>query len=179
MYKVLYGTKMYLQHRFHIICKRFCCDLHCCGYVNCKFTWWRTLMTIDRYQTTKKTQMEVCNHHSEVIMGAMASQITSLTSVYSTVYSGANQRKHQSSTSLAFVRRIHRWPLNSPHKRPVTRKMFPFDDVIMECIIIDMHCIALIRLEETGKCIRITFGKHSIISAIEIDYEYVIAIWHV
>ena len=41
------------------------------------------------------------------------------------------QRKHQSSTSLAFVRGIHRWPVNSPHKGPVTRKMFPFDDVIM------------------------------------------------
>ena len=51
--------------------------------------------------------------------------------VYSTVYSGADHRKHQSSASLAFVRRIHRWPVNSPHKWPVTRKMFPFDDVIM------------------------------------------------
>ena len=69
--------------------------------------------------------------YSDVIMGAMASQTTSLTVVYSTVYSGADQRKHQSSASLAFVRRIHRWPVNSAHKWPVTRKMFPFDDVIM------------------------------------------------
>ena len=61
-------------------------------------------------------------------MGAMASQITSLTIVYSIVYSGAGQRKHQSSASLAFVQGIHRWPVNSPHKGPVTRKMFPFDD---------------------------------------------------
>ena len=60
----------------------------------------------------------------------MASQISSLTIVYSTVYSGADERKHQSSTSLAFVRGIHRWPVNSPHKGQVTRKMFPFDDVI-------------------------------------------------
>ena len=59
-------------------------------------------------------------------MGAMTSQITSLASVYSTVYSGADQSKHQSSASLAFVS-----PVNSPHKWPVTRKMFPFDDVIM------------------------------------------------
>ena len=65
-------------------------------------------------------------------MGAMASQITSLTIVYSTVYSGADQRKHQSSPSPAFVRRIHRGPVNSPHKWPVTRKMFLFDDVIMK-----------------------------------------------
>ena len=64
-------------------------------------------------------------------MGAMASQITSLTIVYPTVYSGADQRKHQSSALLALMRWIHRWPMNSPHKGPVTRKMFPFDDVIM------------------------------------------------
>ena len=65
-------------------------------------------------------------------MGPMASQITSLTIVCSTVYSDADQRKHQSSASLAFVRGIHRGPVNSPHKCPVTRKMFPFDDVIMQ-----------------------------------------------
>ena len=61
----------------------------------------------------------------------MPSQITSLMIVYSTVYSGADQRKHQSSASLGFVWGIHRGPVNSPHKWPVTRKMFPFDDVIM------------------------------------------------
>ena len=64
-------------------------------------------------------------------MGAMASQITSLAIVYSNVHSGADQRKHQSSTPLAFVWGIHRWPVNSPHKWPVTRKMFPFVDVFM------------------------------------------------
>ena len=53
--------------------------------------------------------------------------------VYSAVYSGTDHRKRQSSTSLAFVRGIHRGPVNSPHKGPVTRKRFPFDDVIMEC----------------------------------------------
>ena len=63
-------------------------------------------------------------------MGAIAPQITSLTIVYSAVYSDADQRKHQSSASLAFVRGIHRGPVNSPHKWPVTLKMFPFDDVI-------------------------------------------------
>ena len=64
-------------------------------------------------------------------MTMLASQITSLTVVYSIVYSGVHQRKHQSSASLAFVREIHRGPVNFPHKWPVTRKMFPFDDVIM------------------------------------------------
>ena len=156
-------------------------------------------------------------HYNDVIMTTMASQITSLTVVYSNVYSDADQRKHQSSAlltfvggihrdrwiprtkgqlrgqcfhsmtsswegpatcdvtimhnfitvtsqwavwrlkspasricaqpfvqanikenikaprhwSLAFVRGIHQWPMNSLHKRPVTRKMFKFDDVIM------------------------------------------------
>ena len=69
-------------------------------------------------------------HYSEFIMRTMAWQITSLTIVYSTIYSRACQRKHQSSASLASVWGIHRWPMNSPHKGPVTRKMFPFDDVI-------------------------------------------------
>ena len=72
-----------------------------------------------------------------LIMGTIVSQITSLTIVYSTVYSGADQRKHQSSASLAFVWGIHRGPVNSPHKWPVTRKMFPFDDVIMQVISLD------------------------------------------
>ena len=67
-------------------------------------------------------------------MSAIASQITSLTIVYSTDYPGADQSKHQSSASLAFVWGIHRGPVNSPHKWPVTRKMFPFDDVIMSVL---------------------------------------------
>ena len=71
-------------------------------------------------------------HYSDVIMSAMASQNTGISFVYSTVCSGADQRKHQSSASLAFVRGIHRWPVNSPHKGTVTRKMFPFDDVGMQ-----------------------------------------------
>ena len=129
-------------------------------------------------------------HHCDFIMGEMASQITCITIVYSTVcqrflktlvgvskhrntvfmlfesrsfssailwylwkhtmvwkcivmyfmlnkpflspvHSGADQRKYQSSASLAFVWGIHRWPVNSLHKWPVTRKMFPLDDVIM------------------------------------------------
>ena len=63
-------------------------------------------------------------HYNDVILSAMASQITSLTIVYSTVYWGADQRKHQISASLAFARGIHRWSVNSPHKEPVTRKCF-------------------------------------------------------
>ena len=72
-------------------------------------------------------------HYNDIIMGTIASQITSLTIVYSIINSGADQRKHQSSASLAFVWGIHRRPVNSPHKWPVMRKKFPFDDVIMLC----------------------------------------------
>ena len=78
-------------------------------------------------------------NYNDVIISVMASQITSLTIVCSTVYSGAYQRKYQNHSSLAFVRGIHRWPVNSPHKGPVTRQMFPFDDVI----IVRCHCTPL------------------------------------
>ena len=74
-------------------------------------------------------------HYTDVIMGTIASQITSLTIVYSAVNSDADQRKHQSSTSLAFLWGIHWGPVNSLHKWPVTRKMSPFDDVIMICAV--------------------------------------------
>ena len=79
------------------------------------------------------TPLQICPmlHYNDVIIGAIASQITSLTIVYSIVYSDADQRKHLSSASLALVRGIHRGQVTSPHKWPVTRKMFPFDDVIM------------------------------------------------
>ena len=65
-------------------------------------------------------------------MGSIASQITGVSIVYSTICSDADQRKNQSSVSLASVRGIHRWPANSPHKAPVTRKVFPLDDFIMK-----------------------------------------------
>ena len=101
----LVGTVM--QKRFHVLASSWMWYKFCCRPFNNVY------------------------HYDDVMMGAMASQITSLTIVYSTVYSGADQSKHQSSASLAFVWGIHRGPVNSPHKWPVTRKMFPFDDVIM------------------------------------------------
>ena len=60
-------------------------------------------------------------HYSDVIMSPTASQIISVPIVCSAVCSGANQRKCQSPASLAFVRGIHRSPVNSPYKDPVTR----------------------------------------------------------
>ena len=85
----------------------------------------------NRFTTNATRRQLIVRHDNDVIMGTIASQITSLTIVYSIVYSDADQRKHQSSASLAFVWGIHRGPVNSPHKWPVTRNMFPFDDVIV------------------------------------------------
>ena len=84
------------------------------------------------------------HHYNDVIMNTMASRITSLAIVYSSVYSATDQRIYQSSASLAFVRGIHRGPVNSPYKWPVTRKMSPFDDVII-VIIIMCACAPLYR----------------------------------
>ena len=75
---------------------------------------------------------QLTNRLQDVIMSTVASQITSVSIACSIVCLVANQRIHQSSASLAFVREIHRWPVNSPHKGSVTRKMFLFDDVIMD-----------------------------------------------
>ena len=63
-------------------------------------------------------------HYNDVTMSAMVSQITPIWAVCSAVCSGAHQRKHQSSASLSLVRGIHRWPVDSPHKGPVTRKCY-------------------------------------------------------
>ena len=95
-------------------------------------------------------------HYNDVIMEAMASRITSLTIVYSIVYSDADQRKHQSSATLAFVWGIHRGSVNSPHKWPVTRKMFPFDDVIMNRhVLVILKASALLSLWVAMYCLHI------------------------
>ena len=86
-------------------------------------------------------------HCGDVIMGTISSQITNLTIVYSTVYSGADKKKHQSSASLAFVRGIDRRPVNSPHKRSATRKMFPFGDVIVKRLNYDDDLVSFQSIE--------------------------------
>ena len=135
---------------------------------------WSICRTSFHGQTTKRTRLQrflrclsstvhgyvpiwrmVGTYYSDAIMSTIASQITSLTFVYSTVYSGADHRKHQSSASLAFVRGIHRGPVNSPHKWPVTRKMFPFDDVIMNTIHKGKICSAPI----TGPTVLVKFDR--------------------
>ena len=79
--------------------------------------WWRSRLSF--------------RYYNDVIISAVASQITSLRIVYSTVIQAQMKENMTAPRSLAFVQGIHRWPVNSPHKRPVTRKRFPFDAVIM------------------------------------------------
>ena len=81
---------------------------------------WKYLRCLNCLQVLYSLHKIVC-HYNDVIMSAMASQYTSLTVVYSTVYSRRRSKKHQSFASLAFVRGIHRWSVNSPHKGPVKR----------------------------------------------------------
>ena len=100
------------------------------------------------------------DHHSDVIMISMASQIPSASIVYLTVCSDIDQRKHQSSASLAFVRGIHRWPVNSPHKGPVTRKMFPIDDVIMWKFYLNIEPFRLRRVWNTRPSFRVATQGH-------------------
>ena len=78
------------------------------------------LESVDSIETKRS------EHDRGVIMSTKVSQITGVSIICLTVCLGEDQRKHQSSTSLAFVRGIHRWQVGSPHKGPVTRKMFPF-----------------------------------------------------
>ena len=119
--KVLYSISLttidrYIQY-FPVIIW-FCCTLHCCVSSislvdSCDLVFGAALLAIGQWYNF---------HCSEVIMSMMASQITTLPIVYSSVYSGADQRKHQSSVSLVFVRGIHRWPVNSLHRGLVTWK---------------------------------------------------------
>ena len=114
----------------------------CCYHCYFRYSFWLllSLTLIDNYSTFLNCPVDIVdarsilmhsirynchNKYSDVIISAVASQLTSVSIVYSTVFSGADQRKHQSSESLAFVRS----PVDSPHKGPVTP--FPFDDAIM------------------------------------------------
>ena len=105
-------------------------EIHC--YVPCRVALCRVVSCLASKKSLSPAQSRKARwHYGDVIMGTIIGwcvKITSLTIVYSTVRSGADQRKHQSSTLLVFVLGIHG---DSPHKWPVARKMFPFDDVIM------------------------------------------------
>ena len=120
------ATKFSTWHDSCIVvaCAKFCCDMITNSWITAKWNLHPNWIGA-RPQHWYHIIVFLAHYYSDVIVGVIASQITSLTIVYSNVYSGAGQRKHQSSASLAFVLGIHRWP----HRWPVTRKMFPFDDV--------------------------------------------------
>ena len=98
-----------------------------CYYLHVTSLWLYKLLVVVLILWVKSK----CPHCSDVIMSAMVSQITGAAIVYSIVCLVTDHGKHLSSASLAFVRGIHRQPVNSPHKEPVTRKMFPFAYIIM------------------------------------------------
>ena len=138
--------------------------------------------------------MDKSVHYSDVIMSATASQITIVSIVCSTVDSGSDQGKHQSSASLAFVREIHHthmWPMDSRHKGPVIRKMFPFNDVIMRslhyiitttkpnpCALIQIYCrfmpwthgSELPRIEETQHYWLVSL-QHTTVTTISLYFD--------
>ena len=103
-------------------------------------------------------------------MNKGASQITSVSIVCSTVPSDTYQRKHQRSASLAFVRAIHRWPVNSPHQRPVTRKMHPFDDVIMEWWNVP-YTVPVIGMESIVTRTRLHYIRYNLVPGICSRYK--------
>ena len=131
---------------FMMICQTFFCD-QCFNTTAYSYIETRNHIRMHAFPTLTSCERNYLTvHYGDVIMGAIASPITSLTIVYSTVYSEADQRKHQSSASLAFVRGIHQGPVNSPHKWPVTRKMFPFDDVIVYDIVHGNYYLSFLLL---------------------------------
>ena len=94
---------------------------------------------------------------------------------------GADQRKHQSSASLAFGQGIHRWPANSPHKRLVTRKMFPFDDVILTRNDLGILCVGNKVFKDLLVTLSIKYLDYSLIYGLpkylHISGEAVQTIW--
>ena len=139
--------KRYVVVKFYIHRNQVVHD-HACGVVSCVLKSFVVLSTDAPCSIKSLLPWLLYTEHRQlwfplqwrhnVIMGAMASQITSLAIFYSTVFSGADQRKHQSSASLAFVWGVHRSPVFW-HKWPVTRKMFLFDYVIMR------NCSSLLK----------------------------------
>ena len=122
-----------------------------------KVIWWITWKAVEEMvmllvvwvsMTLKQSHCnETLWHYGDVIMGTIASQITSLIWLFTQPFIQTQiKKKHQSSTSLAFVRGIHRRLVNSLHKWPVTRKMFPFDDIIMDTITVVYHWHSVVSM---------------------------------
>ena len=121
--------------------------------------WIASIYFTNRYWLVLKGIQWNTSHYSAVIISAMASQITGISNICLTVCSVAHQRKHQSSTSLAFVKGIHRWSADSPHKRQVTRKIFPFDDTILSLHLCLNNVICTIERIWKWNCKATTFFR--------------------
>ena len=111
-YSLFVNTALNAMTHFNISGIKMCSSIYICA------CWVRQVFIIQRVRHLTAISLQAVHcllsvHYSDVIMDAMASHITSLAVVYSTVYTGVDQRKYQSSASLAFVRGIHRWPVNS------------------------------------------------------------------
>ena len=108
----------YWFHIIHDFCKY---HIHSHNHIFCS-VFLKTPITYEIYLLKNRNRCHISwalvtyTHYNDAKISVVASQITSLTIIYTTVYSGTDQRKHQSSASLAFARGIHRWPVNSPHK---------------------------------------------------------------
>ena len=118
---IVFNIMETLVHLMSCVNKNTCNGIRCLSELEIRSLFWANTYTVGFMLV----------RWSDLIMGAVVYQIISLTIFHSTVYTGASQSKHQNSVSLAFVLRIHLWLMNSPHKWLVTRKMFPFDDVII------------------------------------------------
>ena len=105
---------------YRVLWHTWFCSTERNGYTTILLLWWRWMAS---HRGNDLITGIFCNHHyNDVIMGAMASQITSLTQIKENI-------KAPSHWPLCLG--IHRGPVNSPHKWPVMLKMFPFGDVIM------------------------------------------------
>ena len=94
-------------------------------------TLWKSYWHTSNINRTLVGNTIIDHNYTEVIMSLMASQITSLTIVYSAVLQAQIKEN---------IKALCHWPLvNYPHKRPITRKMFPFDDVINTQIWLQQH----------------------------------------
>ena len=126
-------------------------------------------------------------HYHDVIMGTIAFQITSLTTVYSTVYSGSDQRKHQSSASLAFVWGIHRDRWIPRTKGQLRGKCFHLmtsswnADIFSFC----HYLIELSGVDLNGMCVKSVFwiflqkGDFFQLQCIKISVQISISHWNI
>ena len=119
------SNKMTLEWRFDVTPKSLLCNVSAGK---------------QQQKLDKQTHEWLCpQHYSDVIMRAVAYQITRISCLLN-VCSGSDQRKTSKLLVTGRLRGIHRWPVNSPHKGPVTPRMFPFDDVTIGWLLISLTC---------------------------------------